>query len=673
MNNLADEILVQLLINKEQKIESLVRLLATTTNRVLEAINDINHTFEENTVVIQKNTCLLSDSLIDTIYEYVKKEHYLTIPVEVRVELLSIAILVGMKNDSLNNLADLVKVSRNTVLRDLNKAREKFNLKSCDIAYSRNCGYVAEGTEITLRKILIESLTAIVEIPIGDKLLFEAELSHETEVVFLKKRFQKIEQRLNIIFSDEMIEVLPYTTYGIVQRVKNNGKIWEFSKRIKEITTTKEYRIIESVFWNYQFLKKDDLIYLILLVLSSNLINSESDFYDNEELNHAVSLFISNIENKLAIQFSNHDHLKKTLLQHIKPALYRAELGIKVINPLSNKFINEYRSIFILVQKEMNLFEQFTRTTFSNDEIAFIAMIVLSHLMSFSNARSDKPFKAIVICKSGTSISSMLIEALKDLFPYVSFKGVYSVRQFESSDIESDFIFSTLPLRTDREVLIVPSYMQYEEKQELKEKVNKTIEENTILKAKSILAFLDSYLKDEKEKEALNKLSEFLKQNDEPEVIHEKNEELIISSEQLSIIKDKVLWEDVIQHSFGPLLKRKSVTEEYVLKCKDSFRDSYQTMLIGPDVLLPHVEPVYGAIRMDAQINIFKNPVIAPNNEAYNIIVALAPGKAHEHVNWLMEMNEGFVSGNLKEKLLSAKSEKEAFQLLEGRTIHELC
>lgn len=673
MTPLELDIISYLLVRKEGSVQGAARSIGTTENKIFDAVFRINNQFDSNVIECQKDNMFLSDNHIEKMYRLLREKHLFQLSVNLRRLLLLILLLINKQSNSLIEIANYLKVSKNTALADLNFIREKLDKKQCRLNYSRKNGYMVEGEELLLRKLLVEAIIDVSEIPSGKYVLFDNNLLDQKEISFLEKRLRKVEERLSILFTDEMVEVLPYTTYALIRRIQNVGSTYLFTENMRDIVETKEYEIIISAFWNYDFLQEDDLIYLALLVLSSNLVDSESSFYNTEALDQTISQFILNIENRLAIQFSDKERLKKTLWQHIRPALFRSELGISIINPLAKQFIEEYRSIYLLVKKEMSIFEKFITIPFSEDEIAFISMIVLSNIMEFSKSKEEKPFRAVVVCKSGTSISKMLMGVIKELFPFMSIEGAYSERQYESSIVQADFVFSTVPLQSNQEVLLVSPYMNQKDRKELKEQVEKLIEQNTVKKARYILSFLGDYLKQEKEEEAIDTLSQFLENGDSstPEISWQK-EDPLRSTVQISIIQEQWEWEECIEHAFKEIIKRGNIESRYIKTCKKMFEKSYETMLIGPQVLLPHVGYEDGVIEMDVQINLLSKPIISPNKEEYRIIIALAPGAHNEHVDWLMRLNEAFVFEQLDKDLLSAKSEEEAFKSVERKTIHEL-
>lgn len=673
MNQLELEIIANTIVRKDVTTQTVARSLGITENKVIEKINNINLENKDTVINYQKNKIYFSQKQVGDFYFILKDKNLLQYSASLRQMLLMTTILLQEENYSLIELAERMGVSKNTIVSDLSTLKKDLEEKNCRLYYSRKCGYIIEGKELHLRKNLVETISRIFNIPVGRYLLFEKGFLDSREVLFLQKRLQKVEERLNILFSDEMVEILPYTAYSIIQRKKNTKEKCYLTAEIRAVTNSKEYETIISAFWNYDFLEEDDLIYLAVLVLSSNLVDSEFSVYNTELLDQTITQFIKTIENKLAIQFSDIEHLKKVLLQHIRPALFRSELGISIINPLAKQFKEEYRSIYLLVQQEMTLFNSFTPKSFSEDETAFIAMIVLSNIMGFSKQKEDKPFKAVVVCKSGTSISKMLLGSLKELFPFISFSGTYSARQFESQDVNVDFVFSTVPLQINQEVLLVSSYMNQRDKDDLKERLENMIEGNTVKKAKYILSFLGDYLKQEKEKEAIATLSKFLSEDQiDEDLDNVKVESPIYDESQISIIEEEWIWEECIEKSFMPILDRGNITQEYVRACRNAFDQSYHTMLIGPKVLLPHVGFDKGVKKMDTQVSILKNPLYGPNGEEYQIIIALAPGKNNEHVNWLIQLNDELVSSNLKEKLLSAATSAEAMNYMEGKTADEL-
>ncbi|WP_028274552.1 BglG family transcription antiterminator [Atopococcus tabaci] len=664
------ELLAYLLNEKEEKMEKLIRILTSNPSAIQESISRINHYSGKTIIINDGNEITLLEKNIAAVYELMrphKDSIYNYFSVDFRRSLMLLKMLIKNEYTSLLDLANLVYISKNTALNDIKQIKKQLVSAPIELTYTRKEGYQVMGDELSLRRLLNREVAKVLETPIGNFLLSELNLIDKNESAFLKQRLEKVEKRLEIIFSDEIFDILPYTSLAVVERIKNFSISCEFSEEINKLRDTKEYITIASVFWNYTFLEENDLLYLVLLVLSSNVVESEitidSSIQEFKQLESVVDEFISSIESKLAINFFNKRKIKNSLVRHLNPALYRSMLGLSVLNPLADQFISEYEALYNVVEREMHRFEVFTKHPFSKDETAFIAMIVLSSIIEEHEWLTPKTFTAVVVCKSGTSVSKLLTEHLKDLFPNIKFERVLSLRQYNMEKVQEDFVFSTLPLNNKRNTFVVSSLMTQEEKEQLKQNVYQYIERDSAKKSKYIISYLSEFLEENKKEEAFSRLYSFFSKDETEELEEKKSTSFLESTSQITIYEEPFLWEDVVDITFSELLQRESVTMDYVRRCGEIFDESYESLLIGPEVLMPHASSEDGVLKPDVQINVFRKPLTAPNGQTYYLMVSLAPGEKNEHVDWLIQLNKQLLQPNTKRLIEETNDKQNLLQL----------
>lgn len=662
------ELIAYLLNRQEENLKQTKTVLNIKTEDVLESIKSINEKVDDTILINEEDVVVFKKDNVNQIFKANITNRnaifkYLTI--DYRRSFILVTLLTNKKYFSLLDIADLAGISKNTALNDINFLRRDLLKKDIKLEYSRKKGYILTGEELVLRDLLTKEILKLIKKPVGKYLLFELALVDSNEINIVKQKLERVEQRLSIIFSDVMFESLPFTILAVTERIRNFEIKCFFSKELLELKETKEYITISSMFWNYNFLNENDLLYLVILVLSSNIVDSVYSLeYSNkniDKLQNLVEEVILNLEKRFAFDFSNKDKLADSLLQHMIPAIYRNLLNLHVVNPLEDQFMFEYKGFYKVVEQEMHRFDSLTQQSFTKSEITFIAMLILGHIIEESEVIVQKFFTAVVICKSGTSVSKLLKEQLNDLFPSIKFNRVLSLRQYETQKVNEDFIFSTIPVNGQDNIFLVNSFMSEKEKKILKEKVEKSINSDSRKKTEYIISYLSDYLKDNQEEEAIEKLQHFFNKE---QVGTEDKFPILNNKEQITIFHEDVEWNQVIEKSFTPLLERNSVTKRYIEKCKRIFNNSYDKMLIGPNFLMPHSSYEDGVVYPDVQINIFKKPLEAPNQEKYWGVIALAPGERNEHLEWIIYLNDLLLKTNFQKHILNTDHKDKIFSLL---------
>lgn len=664
--DLYEKILVLLLRKKEVEIES----LASNFNESHESVSKIIGKYPE-VIGSKKSLVYLKNEKASNLFikniNITYGELISNLTIEERRSLILIKLLTDSSYISLYEISIEIGVSKNTALNDINILKAVLDKQNINLDYNRKNGYFIVGDEIRLRKKLIETVILLLGLPIGKLILEKMNYIKLDEVELLKKKLEKVEHEYSIAFSDESIEILPFVLLMVINRIRAFKIDVSLLEKIdSDFKNSKEYISVLSIFWNYNFLNENDVNYLLSLILSANTIGSKKELINIIEndsltfLTKSIDTIIQHLENKLAIIFIDRNKLKQKLIQHLIPAIYRNILGIKINNPITTQFIHEYKSIFEIVKLELTRIEEYAGNTFSNDEIAFVAMIVLSHMISHSHWVEKKTFSAIVVCQSGTSVSNLVKEQLKELLPQMEFTRTLSLRQYETEEIVEDFVFSTIPIEG---AIKVSSIISKEDKEKIVVDVEKMIEENSWRKTQLIISYLNDYIEKDKKSDAFHHLHRLFNQTTKIENNVEKN--LLVSSDQITLHENNIKWEDIVEIAFEPMLMRETITDNYVQATVESFNQYYSSQIIGPGVLLPHSTPNAGVNYPDVQINIFKKPIKSPDNNNYHIVIALAPSEKQEHLQWLLQINNKFRNQKFRNLIIEENDIELIFDLLQ--------
>lgn len=400
------------------------------------------------------------------------------------------------------------------------------------------------------------------------------------------------------------MEELPYILHGIIKRSKVTNKKWTFKIEMYDIKNTREFPIMKEMFWGYDFLSENDLLYLSLQVLASNLVESALHFSDSEEIAYAVDEFIRLLEMYFATEIMKKNEFKEKVILHVRPAIYRTILGFQINNPLKKQFIKEYTPTFNIVEKASKPFEKLVGHKWSEEEIVYLSMIVLGWMYQIEE--TEQPiFRAVVLCKSGTSISKLLLENLKMMFPNIDFQGAYAVRQLSTVARDIDFIFTTVPIQSDATIFVIPSILSKDSRQILREQVDKAIEMDSHKKTKELLAMLKDEIPEENIRLVQAKMESFFNKKEQP-MEKKEPEQMQITEEQIHFLETPLEWEQLVSAAFAPMLERGTVDTCYIHTCEEIFYQNYEQMMIGPNIYLPHAKPANGVIEQDIQLMIMK-------------------------------------------------------------------
>ncbi len=657
------DLIIYLLTHENTELLAVARRFRISEDELLDWISKINHLLKQEKIFIHENTIRLTEKVREECYRLLTAEDEMLFTyyeVKLRRQLILIQLLMEPRFLSLKALADYVYVSKNTVLNDVKWIRNHLHERRIHLEYSRKDGYAVSGAEFLIRNQLAELVREVIKIPYGKFVLDEKNLITVSETFLFKKRLESVEKRLQVTFTDEQMEELPYILAGTIKRAEVLRKDWSFQLKKYDLKNTKEYPVIKEMFWGYDFLSEADYLYLALQVLASSLLESVLYFSESDEIADAATEFIQQLEIYFATEFLHKAEFKEKVMLHVRPAVYRNLLGFRIVNPLSEQFKTEHLTTFQIVKKAAAPFERLVGHAWSEEEIVFLSMIVLAWM--YREEESTEPvFSAAVLCQSGTSISKLLIENLKMMFPTIDFKGAYAVRQLPEVEENLDFIFTTVPVQSQATVFVVPPILGKLERKKLRRQLEQAILLDEGMRTKELMAMLKEVIPSEKRSFVEQQLNQFFMKKPQVETAPK---EMAIFEEQISFL-DNVLWESVVEESFQPLLKRGSVTFQYVEKCCAHFYAHYETMMIGPNIYLPHASPSDGVLNADIQIIRLKTPVKTPSGDTVDIVVALAPSEKNRHISLLLKLNELFLDEKKRQLVLSAENQNELYEMID--------
>src|SRR5690625_3545428 len=135
----------------------------------------------------------------------------------------------------------------------MKKAQQMIDAYNLNIIYSRVYGYKITGNEWDKRNLLQHIVLEIYQYHGGLTLLQDFTSISEQALTEITYKLEEIEAFLNISFTDERMQLLPYLIVVIMERI-NRGNIIEFDYQIKytELSDTKEYIATQKLVENNQ-------------------------------------------------------------------------------------------------------------------------------------------------------------------------------------------------------------------------------------------------------------------------------------------------------------------------------------------------------------------------------------------------------------------------------------
>ncbi|MBO1308254.1 BglG family transcription antiterminator [Enterococcus sp. 669A] len=665
MKELEIQIIQESVQQHQLELKEFVAKYEASEQSIVEALMQINQLLKTN-FISEGGQVSISEVDRDRCYRYLKYNQIkMSAYYEVgcRRDLLFLHLIFSELDLNLQELADQLIVSKNTALADIKRLKLELEKKDIYVKYSRKKGYYLFGSEFNLRNELLLIIKKILRKPYGRYLLLDTGYIKENELLLLRNRLIHCQEQAHVTFTEESMEELPVLLSLLIRRAQHFKTSWQFPLDNYDLDNTKEYPIYTHIFRGFENLNETDLLHMVMQILSATFVQSNNEVFKSSEVNTAIDTFITFLKEDCVMQFTDTQELKNKLLLHLRPAIFRCLLNVNIRNPLTERIHEEYPILYDKISEGVSQIEQVVNCHFPDEEIAFIAMIVISSMQSTQHIEEQKTFTAMVLCRSGMSISKMLLETLKRLFPAIEFIGAYAINEVAKSSIKPDFLFTTVPIHSEITTFLIPSFLDKQAKEEIKQKVTLAINQDVKKKTKELYRFLDDLFPDRKKEDALERIERFYQKE---QALLEVQEHFFQLKPEKFSFSQATTWEEVFKQAFDLLKARGSVTQEYINVVYDIFKEDYPFMMIAKDTYLPHAKPEFGVLQPDYQVVLLQDPVMLPNQEPMKMIITLAPSRENQHVEWLLRLNHILLASETLQQIKEISSSEQLYRFMEN-------
>ncbi len=535
---------------------------------------------------------------------------------------------------SLNELAQLLNVSRNTIINDircLEGALEPFDLL---VQRAPRQGHIISGDENMIRKTaarqIMNSTISSKDIRILRTFLLEEELLDPDECFSICRR---LAHKHSVRFADERLGMFVYVFLLMMSRVQNHPL--GDSLLLPYALPTREKEFVCDLLQEYGLdnITSGDFDHLVLWVLGASIGDIEQDSEDITTLAFLTGQILNRFELLCGKRPLQEEELFMRLFSHLRGAFYRLLGGISLPHPLKKQIQNEYSYLYCMTKRAVSAAENTLGIPFNEDELAYLTLHFASVYTNRSSLRQGKVRrKAGIIPLSGPGSASLMEADLQEMFPEMDFCFL-SPSQLKDAK-EYDLVFmppscSVKPVLPCPIITISP-VLSTQEKAFVIREVNTLLGEEA--GAPSIGMLIEA-------------ISRFARIYDEPSLRRSLSAML---GRSLSHPRQKALtlrdlacleniqtgcradsWEEAIEISYRPLLESGAITQDYVDHTIEAIHLSGPYCVIAPNVALAHANPKNGSLIPGLALSIFDTPVrfYARGNDPVTIIFSLSSGE----------------------------------------------
>ena len=664
--------------NDEITIKDISNLYNITERSIRYDVDELNVFFQEknNKDIIEINNnrlkILYSENEIEDIVENIKEKEYFLSENE-RVNILSYEIFLSKNEFILQYFTEKYNLSKTTVrysLKELNKIISEYGLI---IDMNNNRGYKIIGSEINIRKYIINILREYIKNTKEKKIEYNP-LKKIIQKFYKESRIEESKNTINKILdytgktiSDEAFETLQIFLFISVIRNKNGHKIEEDVENEIFLSKTMEFSKIREILEKIENIKEKDIHYFVDFFLGSYSYNLEYSYFLNWILIESlIDQFIKLLSDKLKVNLTEDKILRKELLNHIKPAIYRMKNKFKLTESILSEVKKQYMELFIKTKSSLKIISDFIDLSFDEDEAAFITVMIQRAIMRNNpSTLLKKDPNILIVCGLGYSSSRFLYENINNRFQ-VNIIDIIPFNQLENYNYlkKADIIISTLDFELDgMDVITVNAVMN--EKDILKLKNYGLPEKKSKIKLSELLSIIRK-VSDETElkKQLMRKFGENIYDDMGEKSETGKSFVELLSEKSIKLNVEVNNLDEVIEITGQTMIDSGLVKEEYTDELKNQIIQYGKYILVGDKTILPHGQLLKNVRETGFSLITLKKGIDFFGSEI-KIVICLASRNKDEHLRAILELNRYLKNPNFENELLNKESPEEITDYLE--------
>ena len=289
-------------------------------------------------ITSQDETSFLSESNVEMDVHFSKIE---------RKEQIILRLFESSKPINSQTFADILNVSRRTVVEDLKSVQEWLGKYSLLLEYKKNKGFIIEGNEKNLREAYVNIVSEY----------FRKATPHIGMKNFSKEDLEKIRRTVINILNEEdfhLVQVgIDGLIYHIIIAIHRAKEQYMFEIPDEEYERLRQTDVFEIAIKITQQLEeifpikfpKSEAAFITLHLLGAR-VTSYHEYQEHKNITQISKLFIQKVSAQIGIPLI-HDHKLMTgLITHLQPAIHRMTFNMAHSNPLKGKSLMNIKNYF---------------------------------------------------------------------------------------------------------------------------------------------------------------------------------------------------------------------------------------------------------------------------------------------------------------------------------------
>ena len=674
MNRRSNKILRELILGNRQNILELVTKYNLQERTIRADIKDLNNTLQEYSlpiIVITGNGDLVIDTAekidVKAYEEFICSRTFYTyyMSKNERSTILAMILLNTTGYVTVEQLKDIIGVSRNTLLHDISELKNWFEENNMELVSQVRRGYIVNASELEIRKGILKLLEVN-----GDNNHYGTGYNLGAFWNLLIRQMDKLN-----IYDDMCTHVVQQEEYAqsflsdfsffetvleitlIINRIVNHQVIpehyaerWICFKESSKYTFSSE--ILEMIGNKYQLdIPEVEILYFTECLKGKSYLKDKTHKGNALDIRLMISEALYKISSCFGIDFYLDFALYDLLIAHMRSAVYRLQTRERLTNPLKDSLLQEYPEIFEIIRKNIGILEEYIGCSFSEDEMSFLVLYFASVLEKekVENSKHSK-IKVALVCETGRGTAQFMLaklRTLEEVIEIVSVSSVHNTAEIKRSG--ANMIISTIPIE--------------------KHEIPCIVVRSAMLNTDDILDI---------QKMALEVMEGIMEPNAGIELDVINPEEIHIqgafyewlSENRIEVDYEAKDWKDAVNHAGELLYKDGAVEERYIQAMIQKIETYGPYIVICPGTALPHADAEEGVIYEAASLMRLKKPVDFHHemNDPVKYVIGMSVKSAESVNQAIYDLMMIFGNERIRQILDKAVDKASIMEALDGLT-----
>lgn len=533
-------------------------------------------------------------------------------------------------NITIRYIIEKYNVTRSTAIKSINDIKKELGKYSLELLRNNELHIIGNNSNIKKLKLKLikENIDNMfntkdeTEYILNIQRIYNYTIDKDTAIE-LYELTKILVNKFTLNMSNEDFKIFFANIYNVILNKKIGKENNEPTIDDRTIIESQEYKEIVKIINNStlkKLLAKQDKILITDYIIGVKSYDNYNEYYNSwVDIELIVKNIIKIIEVEINEELSKDNLLFQYLFQHLKPLIYRAQMGNKLDTRIINELDREKDEIYRAIMKSLDMLSKIIKKNIPEEEAFLLKLHVLSSIDRIKKFYSE-PDEILVVSSLGSGSKKILKDNIQNRFfvKIIDIVPAYMIEEKLEKNKNIKYILSTTKKNYESingiPVIKIEPILTDDNKK-IMEKYGIKINTKKIMLSE-LLETINKYTKVEQDYE-LNQ-----------ELLEKFGNKIINDLDNINIIDDLIIKENILfdyeTNSIEnavlkscELLEKSYIDKDYTESIMEIYKNHNEYIIRYDGILLPHAKNNNNVRKSGISIISLKNKIKVENSDDY--------------------------------------------------------